>query len=207
MRRGRLIALPATALLLGIMSWEQWPVLTPTTPLPNGGSLPAAYRWLAAHPDGGVLADFPVLVGLRDPLRATTRMYFQGSHGHPLLNGYSSFIPPTYAEIAHQLDDNVAITPEDIGLLQSMDVRYLVFHQPAYKKSHWRRMQTDLAGYPEAHLIMQYGDEFEGDALYSLAPLPAEATLRLSGTLPRSFPPGRPSRSPSRSPTATATRC
>ena len=51
------------------MSWEQWPVLTPTTPLPNGGSLPPVYHWLAAHPDGGAVADFPVIVGLRDPPR------------------------------------------------------------------------------------------------------------------------------------------
>jgi hypothetical protein len=187
-RRGWLLAIPATVALLGVMSWEQWSVLTPTTPLPNGGTLPPAYQWLAGHPDGGVLADFPVIAGLRDPTRATTRMYYQGSHGHPLLNGYSSFIPPTYAEIAHQLDDDVAILPQDIGLLQSLDVRYLVFHRPAYKKAHWQRIQTDLAQYPEVGRVLAYGDEFNGDGLYSLAPLPAAAHLRLSGALPSPLP-------------------
>jgi hypothetical protein len=188
--RARLLAAPATVLLLGVLSWEQWTVLTPTTPLPGRGAVSPAYRWLADHPDGGVLAEFPVIAGLRDPTRTTTRMYYQGSHGHPLLNGYSSFIPPTYSEIVHQLDQDVAVTPQDIGVLQSMDVRYVLFNRPAYKKAHWQRIMRDMTGYPEARLIAQYGDEFHGDALYRLAPLPAAARLRLSGALPPRLPPG-----------------
>ncbi len=185
-----LLAAPLTVVLLGVLCWEQWPVLTPTTPLPNKGVVPPAYRWLAAHPDNGVLADFPIAIGLRDPLRTTTRMYYQGAHGHPLLNGYSSFIPPTYSEIARALDSNVEVTPQDIGILQSMDVRYLVFNRPAYKRSHWQRLQARLAGYAEARLITDYGDEFGGDALYILAPLPDAARLRLSGALPSRLAPG-----------------
>jgi hypothetical protein len=188
--RARLLAAPATVLLLGVLSWEQWTVLTPTTPLPGRGVVPPAYGWLADHPDGGVLAEFPAIAGLRDPTRTTTRMYYQGSHGHPLLNGYSSFIPPTYSEIVHQLDQDVAVTPQDIGVLQSMDVRYVLFNRPAYKKAHWQRIMRDMTGYPEARLIAQYGDEFHGDALYRLAPLPAAARLRLSGALPPRLPPG-----------------
>ena len=188
--RPRRLVVPATVLLLGVLSWEQWTVLTPTTPLPHAGTVPPAYQWLAAHPDGGVLAEFPVIAGLRDPTRTTTRMYDQGSHGHPLLNGYSSFIPPAYSQIVHLLDQDVAVTPQDIGVLQSLDVRYILFNRPAYKKAHWQQIMRDMTGYPEARLIAQYGDEFHGDALYRLAPLPAAAHLRLSGALPPRLLPG-----------------
>ncbi len=185
-----LLAAPLTVVLLGVLCWEQWPVLTPTTVLPNKGVLPPAYRWLADHPDNGVLADFPIAIGLRDPLRTTARMYYQGAHGHPLLNGYSSFIPPTYSEIAHALDSTADVTPQDIGILQSLDVRYMVFNSPSYKRSHWQRIQTRLAAIAEARLITDNGDEFGGDALYTLAPLPDAARLRLAGALPPHLAPG-----------------
>jgi hypothetical protein len=179
-----------TLALLAIMAAEQWTVLTPTTPLPQGGALPPAYQWLADHPDGGVLAEFPMAIGLRDPARTTLRMFYQGRHQHPLVNGYSSFLPPTYVELAHALDHDVLFPAQDVGIMQSLGVHYLLFERHAYKKSHWRRLIEQLPHYAPVQPVRDFGDEYYGHALFTLAPLAASDQLRLGVALPERAPSG-----------------
>jgi MYXO-CTERM domain-containing protein len=180
----RIVSAGLTLALLAVMAAEQWTVLTPTTPLPEGGATPPVYQWLAARPDRGVVAELPIAVGLRDPARTTLRMFYQGAHQHPLINGYSSFIPPTYSEIALALDHEVALTPGDIGILQSLEVRYLIFDRLAYKRSHWRQIMDSLPDYPPVQDVRQFGNEFNGSAAVTLAPLTDADHLRLDAALP-----------------------
>jgi len=180
---GKLWPAGVLGVLGGLMVWEQQVAPLVMAPLPVGiAALPAAYRWLAAHPDGGVLIELPVGLGLRDPTVEGRRMYLQGWHGHPLVNGYSSFRPPTYVEMLTALDRQYSqFTPAQVGTLQSLDVRYLLFHTAAYKKSAWEQLLTTLDGSPALARVGRfpagpYGDDY----LYALAARPADVRLALA---------------------------
>jgi hypothetical protein len=181
----------ATLALLSIMCIEQWTVPTPTAPLPpkRAGSLlpqgkaPPVYNWLAMQQDNGVLAEFPVST---DAASAYIRMYYQGDHDHPLLNGHSSFVPPVYPEVARLLDEPVEVGREWVGILQSLDVRYISFYHWAYKESNWQRKMKSLTAFPE----IQPAGEFEEDRVYKLAPLDEAALPRLGWRLPEAVPAG-----------------
>ncbi len=142
---------------------------------------PAAYQWLAAHPDGGVLIEMPVGLGLRDPTVESTHMYYQTWHGHPLVGGYSGFRPPTYVEIYARLDAQYdSFTAERLGILQSLGVRYLLYHEANYKRSAWARVAAGLAAFPQVHEIGAFPVGADGpDHLYRLDPRPADAVIRV----------------------------
>ncbi|MDQ2809193.1 MAG: hypothetical protein M3Z04_20155, partial [Chloroflexota bacterium] len=164
----------------GALLWEQQVAPLAMVPLPVGtAALPAAYRWLAAHPDGGVLIEMPVGLGLRDATVEGRRMYFQGWHGHALVNGYSSFRPPTYVELLTALDRQYSqFTPAQVGLLQSLDVRYLLFHEAGYKKSAWAQLRATLDGSPALQRVGRFPAGPHGDDyLYALAARPANVRL------------------------------
>jgi hypothetical protein len=195
---GRLTAIGsglALAALLAVMAVEHWSVPTPSQPLPPKpaeslrpqGEVPQAYTWLAEQGDGGVLVELPILQGLKDPTLSYMRMYYQAVHNHPLLNGHSSFVPPTYPELALFLDSHgPEVRREHIGVLQSLEVRYMLFSQWAYKQRHWEAIMGSLQTYPEVNSIGQFGE----DALFELAPLGEDAQMRLGWRLPTSMPAG-----------------
>jgi hypothetical protein len=178
--------LPAGALALaltGAILAEQQVAPLALTPLPaTEATIPAVYRRLAAQPDGGPLVEMPVGLGLRDATVESTRMYYQTWHGHPLLNGYSSFRPPTYVEMLTLLDTQYSeFTPEQLGLLQSLDVRYAVYHRADYKRSAWDRVAAGLARYPEVHAAGAFeSGRHAPDHLFTVDPRPPEARLRLT---------------------------
>ena len=178
----RVLIVGALAVMIGV---EQQVAPLALTPMPaTAAELPPAYRWLTNHPDGGVLIEMPVGLGLRDPTVETTHMYYQTWHGHPLVSGYSGFRPATYTEIFTFIDSQYAdFTAEQLGLLQSLDVRYVLYHAANYKTSAWARVQAGLARFPQVREVGHfpsgtYGDDY----LYALDPRPASATLQITAT-------------------------
>ncbi|HEX6608352.1 MAG TPA: hypothetical protein VF276_15735, partial [Chloroflexia bacterium] len=176
----RVLIVGALAVMIGV---EQQVAPLALTPMPaTAAELPPAYRWLTNHPDGGVLIEMPVGLGLRDPTVETTHMYYQTWHGHPLVSGYSGFRPATYTEIFTFIDSQYAdFTAEQLGLLQSLDVRYVLYHAANYKTSAWARVQAGLARFPQVREVGHfpsgtYGDDY----LYALDPRPASATLQIT---------------------------
>jgi hypothetical protein len=172
-------------LLAGIITLvlgEQWvaPITLVTMPA-SPTEIPAAYRWLTSHPDGGVLVEMPASAGLRDPTVDSTHMYYQTWHGHPLVNGYSSFRPPTYGEIVTKLDGHYnGFQAEQVGILQSLGVRYILFHSASYKTRAWRKIEHDLRQFPQVHVIGAFpSGAFGDDHLYWIEPLPPGTGLHL----------------------------
>jgi hypothetical protein len=108
-------------------------------------------------------------------------MYYQTWHGHPLLGGYSGFRPPTYIEIFSALDrDYSTFTAEQLGILQSLDVRYLLYHETNYKRAAWAQIQTALGQFPQIHKVGAFeAGPFGADHLYALDPRPAGARLQV----------------------------
>ena len=178
------LAAGAVALALaGAILAEQQVAPLALSPLPaTEAAIPAVYRRLAAQPDGGPLIEMPVGLGLRDATVESTRMYYQTWHGHPLVNGYSSFRPPAYVEMLTLIDAQYSeFTPEQLGLLQSLDVRYALYHRADYKRSAWDRVAAGLARYPEVHAAGEFeSGRHAGDHLFTLEPRPREARLRLT---------------------------
>jgi hypothetical protein len=72
-------------------------------------------------------------------------------------------------------------TPEQLGLLQSLDVRYAVYHRADYKRRAWDQVAAGLARYPEVHAAGEFeSGRHAGDHLFLLEPRPREARLRLT---------------------------
>jgi len=92
--------------------------------------IPGVYHYLAALPPGPVL-EYPVshLEGRAGPQDATY-MYYSTAHWKPLLNGYSSFAPPSYFE----LRERMAAFPraESIEYLRQRGTRYVLAHERFY---------------------------------------------------------------------------
>jgi hypothetical protein len=87
--------------------------------------VPDVYRFLKIL-DPAVVVEFPVDSSL-DPVY----MYWSTHHWHPLVNGYSGFSPPDYAETVKRLEH----FPDDrsIERLRRLNVRYIVVHETFYK--------------------------------------------------------------------------
>jgi hypothetical protein len=170
------------ASIMALVLGEQWIAPIGLVTMPAGSQeIPAAYRWLAGHPDGGVLVEMPASLGLSDPTVDSTHMYYQTWHGHPLVNGYSSFRPPTYEEIVAKLDgQHNSFQAEQLGILQSLGVRYVLFHAANYKERAWTKIEHDLRQLPQVHEIGAFpSGTFGDDHLYWIEPLPPGAGLRL----------------------------
>jgi hypothetical protein len=92
--------------------------------------MPGVYHYLASLPPGAVF-EYPLsyLEGRAGPQDATY-MYYSTSHWKPLLNGYSSFAPPSYFE----LRDRMAAfpQPESIEYLRQRGARYVLAHERFY---------------------------------------------------------------------------
>jgi hypothetical protein len=191
MLRGlRVVGVGMAAVLLVVMGAEQWTVPTPSAPVPPPpyffpeGSVPPAYNWLADQRDNGVVIEFPIQLGVAT--RGYPIMYYQKIHRHPLINGLSSYQPSLYWDIMSQLDvaqtpiSGLKFTPAQIGMLQTLEVRYLLFNQRAYKTRHWEQIEESLALYPQVKFIGQY----DIHRIYTLEPLEEGAQPRFGWRAP-----------------------
>jgi hypothetical protein len=153
------------------------------TPVERDAATMAPYAWLASQPPGLVM-EFPA-DGVRGNVTRTTRyMYNSSYHWQPHLLGYSGFVPPLHYElVANFPDDRRTATPSlltvaNVGLLQDLDVRYVLFHRPLYSGGGWRLVQENLARIDDLAFVGQLGNTW----VYTLArgdrqPVRAEVLL------------------------------
>src|SRR5262249_49800827 len=90
---------------------------------------PAAYRWLAAHGEGGPLLEAPLgpEEGIWSLLRESRAMYFSTVHWLPLLNGYTAYPPASHTllmPLARQLPESESLQT----LVSLADVRWILVH-------------------------------------------------------------------------------
>lgn len=108
-----LLAIAAVADACPVVPWYSWSYAAQTS---------APYHWLAAHQDGGIVAEYP-LTSDRIPLE--TYLTLQVVHRHPLFNGAPA--GTTRAQIQRALAD--LSDPETVSILKYLDVRYVLIHQ------------------------------------------------------------------------------
>jgi hypothetical protein len=140
-RWGTASALPVAGIVSALLVAELAAIpLDLRTALP----MPAPHRALAAMPPGAV-AEFPYFYLERDLYRNSLYMLYSTAHWHPLVNGYSDFIPETYRQTV------VAISTfpsrEAFRLLRERGARYAVFHLNFYDRRSREKLMDALARY------------------------------------------------------------
>jgi hypothetical protein len=120
----------------------------PIKPVETRGTLPLAYRRLAAAPAGPLLE-----VPLLDPRlpggaeTETLRMYRSIYHWQPLLNGYSGHVPPSHAAVA-ALAGSVPDARALRLLARTTGLRWILVHQAELTdvaRRRWRSPPRALA--------------------------------------------------------------
>jgi len=144
--RRPLAALLATILLVVAIVGETLTLPIPLDALDRSPATTAPYRWLGMQPDNGAVLDMPIYYARYS--RATL-MYRSTYHWHPLVEGYSGFLPPDYWERLGPLTRDLErpngttsravglIDEATIGLVRALDVRYIIFHRSDYKAEDW----------------------------------------------------------------------
>jgi hypothetical protein len=91
--------------------------------------MPKPYRILAQLPPGAV-AEFPFFFRPIDFHRHTLYMLYSTAHWHPLVNGYSDFVPDDFRRMVIPVSSFPAW--EALGILRAHATRYVVFHLNLY---------------------------------------------------------------------------
>jgi hypothetical protein len=108
---------------------------------------PSVYAALAGQP-GAVLLELP----LESPAiaRASVYMYFSVFHWHPLVNGYSGFVPRWYDELLSRM----TTFPDDATIedLQRRGVDYVIVHGAFYPPEDFRELVGRLDERQDLHL-------------------------------------------------------
>jgi hypothetical protein len=133
------LALLAIVTSLIYVEYRSTPLLRKVSRTP-----PAVYEALAASP-GAVLLDLPVVSP--DTLLEPTYMYFSTFHWHPIVNGYSGFIPPSYRPLPHVL----ASFPDDASVaeIHRRGVGFVAVHGAFYTPDGYATVIDALARRPE----------------------------------------------------------
>jgi hypothetical protein len=143
---------------LAALSWGE----LATIPLPLvRHPIPAPYDTLAKLPAGAV-AEFPFYSERQSYHGHALYMFYSVHHWHPLINGYSDYVPPDFRRFAPKL----ASFPdeESIATLRARDTRYVVVHQELYPAERREALIGALENCPDLEPIV--GDA--GTRLYAL---------------------------------------
>lgn len=176
---GRRVVLASALVLTGFEAAVGLPVITaPAGVLPHGNTVDSmpTWKWLAAHPDGGIVFEQP---GVGNTSLERIWMYGVSRHGHPVLNvignpGEESgnFIPQV----------NGPPGPASATLLATAGVKYVTINPWAYEDL----KMTTPSSVPDGY--RQVAEFPNGSAVWQLTATPADgfATFQPGVDFPRS---------------------
>jgi 4-amino-4-deoxy-L-arabinose transferase-like glycosyltransferase len=148
-RRPALVAAAVGALAVAELSAMPWDVRD---------ALPVAqpYRVLAQLPPGAV-AEFPFFFRPIDFHRNTLYMLYSTAHWHPLVNGYSDYMPDDFRQMVIPVSSFPAW--EALGILRAHGARYVVFHMNLYDVRSHEKLLEQIERYREyIRPLAQEGD-------------------------------------------------
>ncbi len=128
-----------------------------------------ADSYLATHP--GPVVELPMHGDVGDVWYTYEATY----HWQPLVNGFSSFVPPGTTAVAHTLAHFP--DPASVALLQGLAVQHVLIHLSQYPAVQRADLQRRLAATPSLTRVF----DGNGDAIYRVAPdlWPARAVAAL----------------------------
>ena len=120
------------------------------------------YGWLARPENSGPVVELPMTAGQDD----VWYTFFDTRHWQPLVNGWSSFVPPGTVHIKQALD--TFPDPLSLTLLQGLEVRHVVVHLWQFPADAQSDLKTRLRKARQLVLDQQFGENY----VYDLAPDP-----------------------------------
>jgi hypothetical protein len=170
-RYRRLAAMVVLVASAGVLA-EGWvaPVPTNLPVRPNEGlafppviqagrRISPIYRVIRDLPGSVVLAEFP----FGDPAYELMAVYYAGYHRRPIVNGFSGFFPPDYAQRAAYLADALTRPGEAAEALRESQATHALVHRGAYLEHRGPEVSAWLEGLG-ARRVTTDGD----DVLYVL---------------------------------------
>ena len=95
-------------------------------------------------------------------------MYWSIYHWHPLINGYSGYIPPDYTETKRLMRSFP--DPRSLDRLRALGVRHIVIHEAYYKASEYKDLMLRLLRTPGVTKIGRYRDWVGSADILALEP-------------------------------------
>lgn len=134
-------------------------------PLPLAGArdpivTPPIDVWLAAQPRPFRVLELPVPPpdnSVRQARFHSEYMIHGAAHWQPMVNGYSSLVPPRHEKLYAELRE----FPTEAGLaeLERLGVKYVVVHTEMYQPDRWAEKERDLAKFgPRIRLLRVEGE-------------------------------------------------
>ena len=121
-------SLVAGAVMLAVL----WPAVTGppmvVTEVPSQQNVPAVYRWLGIHGEGGPLLELPVGKLQDEVLNGAEAMYFSTYHWLPILTGHTGYLPTSYQSLKpyfERLPDRQALQL----LVDCTKLRWIIRHE------------------------------------------------------------------------------
>ncbi|HEX7486536.1 MAG TPA: hypothetical protein VF332_10310 [Vicinamibacterales bacterium] len=114
--------------------------------LRDGVPVPQPYRLLARLPAGAV-AEFPFFFRPVDFHRHALYMLYSTAHWHPLVNGYSDYVPDDFKQMVIPVSSFPA--SEALGILRAHGTRYVVFHMELYDSRSREKLLGQIERYRE----------------------------------------------------------
>lgn len=166
--RRRTLALGLAVLAVLGLSWELRPKIRSVS-WESVPSRPAEYsaatRWIAMHPEARVIVEIPFLLNWRE----ARRMVDSTLHWKPLVNGYSSYIPPTtlwLGRFARELPQDGAL-----AALARQGVTHVVVHYLDFPRSERKmvRQRWKEATESSGAILVRSVLETENTSIFELA--------------------------------------
>jgi hypothetical protein len=120
------------------------------------------YGWLARAENSGPVLELPMTAGQDD----VWYTFFGTRHWQPLVNGWSSFVPPGTVRLKQALE--TFPDPFTVSLLQGLEVRHVLVHLWQFPREAQADLKRRLDATQQLELVDQAGDNY----VYRLAPDP-----------------------------------
>lgn len=112
------------------------------------------YNWLAQPQNAGPVLELPLSADSGDAWDA----FFATANYQPLVNGFSSFVPPGTVGLKRNLDafpDKLTVS-----MLQGLEIRHIVVHLWQYPAASQAAFKQKLDSTPELKMVYQAGDNY-----------------------------------------------
>lgn len=117
-KRADILAFIAVAIV--VLQQVSWPIPL-SQPIASGGRIPAIYKWLEKYPGADVVIELP-------PVQAEQikYVYYSAYHSKQLVNGYSGYTPPLWAELEKTMASFPSV--KSIARLRALGVDGIIVH-------------------------------------------------------------------------------
>lgn len=179
-------------LILGIAIFlESFSAPIPHYSIETGDKIPTVYNWLAKVDTNDTILEIPQYLtfdGIKDGEKTAgdplgyRYAYFSIYHKKKILNGRSSFIPPTTIHLLEKINN----PPDEklVAVLKSLGIKYVIVHTTPI---HWRQ-DSDIISVTEGWLKYAQNVRKFGEAIvYELSPSTEEVFLGWQKVLLESF--------------------